>query len=192
MDIPEQNAADEHVGEPRLLICLYDDPLLHVDLEFLRLDELARRVEDPVVLWERDAALSGVLARTPATPPAVDAQWIEDRFGVRVHCVATKLGRGELFEVLSALGFLRERVLAPLHLASLGREPRGVRRLEEAPEFAATLRGTVAGHDARQCTEAMWRCVELYRGLRRGTAVVHRTGAERASVHYLAEVAARG
>ncbi len=25
----------EHVGEPRLLICLYDDPLLHVDIKFL-------------------------------------------------------------------------------------------------------------------------------------------------------------
>ena len=24
----------EHVGEPRLLICLYDDPLLHVDIKF--------------------------------------------------------------------------------------------------------------------------------------------------------------
>ena len=23
----------EHVGEPRLLICLYDDPLLHVDIK---------------------------------------------------------------------------------------------------------------------------------------------------------------
>src|SRR5688572_8974403 len=27
----------EHVGEPRLLICLYDDPLLHVDIKFLTL-----------------------------------------------------------------------------------------------------------------------------------------------------------
>jgi hypothetical protein len=24
----------EHVGEPRVLICLYDDPLLHVDIKF--------------------------------------------------------------------------------------------------------------------------------------------------------------
>src|SRR5690348_9102407 len=27
----------DHVGEPRLLICLYDDPLLHVDIKFLTL-----------------------------------------------------------------------------------------------------------------------------------------------------------
>ncbi|NUN52809.1 MAG: oxalate:formate antiporter, partial [Planctomycetaceae bacterium] len=40
----------EHVGDPRLVICLYGDPLLHVDLKFLRPDELAQRVEDPEVL----------------------------------------------------------------------------------------------------------------------------------------------
>ncbi len=27
----------EHVGEPRLLICLYDDPVLHVDFKFVNL-----------------------------------------------------------------------------------------------------------------------------------------------------------
>jgi hypothetical protein len=31
----------EHVAEPRLLICLYDDPLLHVDIKFLTLEEPA-------------------------------------------------------------------------------------------------------------------------------------------------------
>ncbi|MDD3080253.1 MAG: hypothetical protein PHH37_14295 [Paludibacter sp.] len=25
----------EHVGEPRLLICMYDDPFLHVDIKFM-------------------------------------------------------------------------------------------------------------------------------------------------------------
>ena len=37
----------EHVGEPRLLICLYKDPLLHVDVKFTSLNELESRVEDP-------------------------------------------------------------------------------------------------------------------------------------------------
>ena len=45
----------EHVGEPRLLICLYAvEPPLHVDLKFVALPDLARRVEDPAILWERD------------------------------------------------------------------------------------------------------------------------------------------
>jgi hypothetical protein len=30
----------EHVGEPRLFICLYDDPLIHVDLKFLTPPEI--------------------------------------------------------------------------------------------------------------------------------------------------------
>src|SRR4028119_1103562 len=30
----------DHVGEPRLLICLYDNPLLHVDIKFLIAEEL--------------------------------------------------------------------------------------------------------------------------------------------------------
>ncbi|MGK5683637.1 hypothetical protein [Actinoplanes sp. URMC 104] len=182
----------EHVGEPRLLICLFDDPLLHVDLKFLRLDELGRRTEDPVVLWERGSAVSDMLRRTSATPPSPDAQGIEDRFWVWVHYAATKLGRGELFEALGFLGFLRENVLGPLHSASRGQEPRGVRRLEDlAPGFAAELRDTVAGHDARQCADAVWRCVELYRELR-PAGIVHRTAAERASTSYLAEVTGAG
>lgn len=45
----------EHVGESRLLVCLYDgSPILHVDLKFLPLPDLAQRVEDPFVLWERE------------------------------------------------------------------------------------------------------------------------------------------
>ena len=35
----------EHVGEPRVLICLYDNPLLHVDIKFLTLPEFEQRVE---------------------------------------------------------------------------------------------------------------------------------------------------
>ncbi|OAS18998.1 hypothetical protein [Paenibacillus oryzisoli] len=43
----------EHVGEPRLLICLYGPPPLHVDLKFVTAQELEHRVEDPMILWER-------------------------------------------------------------------------------------------------------------------------------------------
>ena len=69
----------EHVGEPRLLICLYGPPLVHVDLKFLPLDALDNRVEDPVVLWDRTGLVRRQLARAPARYPAPDLQWIEDR-----------------------------------------------------------------------------------------------------------------
>lgn len=52
----------EHVGEPRVLICLYDSPLLHVDLKFLSITDVEKRVDQPVVLWERDRRLSQTYA----------------------------------------------------------------------------------------------------------------------------------
>jgi predicted nucleotidyltransferase len=46
----------EHVGEPRLMICLYGPPALHVDMKVVVLNDLACRVDEPVVLWERGNA----------------------------------------------------------------------------------------------------------------------------------------
>lgn len=40
----------EHVGEPRLLICLYNTPILHVDLKFVTLEEVKDGVEKPIVV----------------------------------------------------------------------------------------------------------------------------------------------
>ena len=57
----------DHVGEPRLLICLYGPPLLHVDLKFLSADEFRHRIEDPAILWDRDGALRSVLSRSTAS-----------------------------------------------------------------------------------------------------------------------------
>ncbi len=37
----------EHVGEPRLLICLYGPDLVHVDLKFVALPDAAQRVDQP-------------------------------------------------------------------------------------------------------------------------------------------------
>ena len=37
----------EHVGEPGVLICLYDDLLLPVDLKFVTLEEFKIRIETP-------------------------------------------------------------------------------------------------------------------------------------------------
>src|SRR5262245_59719772 len=48
----------EHVGEPRVLICLYDNPLLHVDIKFLTLDEFRSTwVETPVILLDTKGQL---------------------------------------------------------------------------------------------------------------------------------------
>lgn len=122
----------EHVGEPRVLICLYDNPLVHVDLKFLRLQDFTTdRIENPAVLWEQENLLTLAIASNPCHYPPIDLQWIEDRFWVWVHYCAARLGRGELFEALDFLAFLRGQVLAPLAKVEAGRLPRGVRNLEQ-------------------------------------------------------------
>jgi hypothetical protein len=183
----------DHVGAPRLLICLYGPPLLHVDLKFVALPDAARRVDESTVLWERDGRLSAVLASATAAYPAPDLQWIEDRIWPWIHYMAGKIARGELFETLDGLGFVRARVLGPLVLQLHGAQPNGVRRIESvAPERVEALRATVAGHDPASCVRALRATIALYRELRdRSAAVslVRRAAAEAASCAFFDEVA---
>jgi len=130
----------DHVREPRLFISLYGPPLLHVDLKFVSTEDLAHRVEDPVVLWDRGGVLRSALGKTSAVYPLPRLQWIEDRFWVWVHYIATKIARGELFEAIDALEFVRARVLGPLILTEAGAQPNGFAR-------PAVLRERVDGDD---------------------------------------------
>lgn len=189
----------EHVGEPRVLICLYDgdagEPPLHVDLKFVALPDAVVRVDDPVVLFEREGRLSAVLGVGEGRYPAPDLGWIEDRFWVWVHYAALKIGRGELFEAVDFLAFLRNQVLGPLILAEAGAPPAGVRRVEFAATMrAAQLRETVAAYDRDSCLRCLEAAVALYRSLRASVGageVVANTAAERVALAYLADIAAR-
>lgn len=182
----------EHVGEPRLLICLYGPPLLHVDLKFIALADAEHRVEDPVLLWERDGQLTTVLRQSDAVYPAPDLQWIEERFWVWVHYGATKLGRGELLEAYDSLAFLRSLVLGPLALLAQGARPSGVRKVEtQAQPYLADLIRTTAPYDRLACVGALRAAVTLYRRLRKelATAVFSsQPEAEAAAMNYLDEI----
>lgn len=181
----------EHVGEPRLIITLVGPPLLHVDFKFVRTRDFAGRTEDPDILWDRDGALAACLAQHPPAAPPLDPQWIEDRFWTWVHYGATKLGRGELFELIGFLGYLREAVLGPLAARRVGAAPRGVRRLETvAPDEAYELQATVCGYDRHDAGRALLAGVTLYQKWLDGahTAIERRRHAERLAVQYLHEV----
>lgn len=189
----------EHVGEPRVLICLYDgdgvSPPLHVDLKFVSLPDVATRVDDPVVLWERDGQLTRALQTGEARYPAPELTWIEDRFWVWIHYAAAKVGRGELFEAVDFLSFLRAQVLGPLTLVEAGAQPCGVRRVETAaPSRAAELRATVAPYDPAGCVRCLYAAADLYRSLRRSLGsgrVVPNQAGERTAMAYLDEMAGR-
>jgi hypothetical protein len=182
----------EHVGEPRLLICLFGPPPVHVDLKFVTLEMLETRVEDPAVLWDRSGAMSDALRNGTARFPEPCIQWIEDRIWAWVHYAAAKIGRGELFEALHGLMFISEHVLGPLALSEAAARPTGVRHIEQAaPAFASRLKSTIARYDARDALRALRAVVELYRGLRdKAAAFTRGAEAEAAVMDYLETVSA--
>jgi hypothetical protein len=127
--------------------------------------------------------------------PEPDLQWIEDRFWAWVHYCATKIGRGELFEALDGLAFLRGQVLGPLALLAAGERAIGVRKLEiTAPAHARAIEATVAAYDARSCTRVLTAAATIYQDLRdrcaaRGTPIRRHAAAESAALAYLAHIA---
>lgn len=183
----------EHVDEPRLLICLYGPPLLHVDLKFVALDDISNRVEDPIILWERDSLVSNQLKLGEAKFPIPNLQWIEDRFWVWIHYGATKIGRREIFEIIEFISYMRQVVIGPLILMKNGKLPRGVRRIEfDAPEELPLLVNTIPSYDIQSCIKALQVIIELYLDLREYHAkgnLIKNYQAERYSVEYLNEIA---
>jgi len=158
----------EHVGEPRLLICLYGSPLIHIDLKFVSFDDIEEKVENPVILWERDNVVSNVLYRTEGKFPEPQSEWVEERFWIWIHYCATKIGRGELFEALDFLSFLRNVALGPLLLKKNHARAQGVRKIE----FYATsdeiekLKSTIAVYDFESCYQALSNSIGLYKEIR--------------------------
>ncbi|HWO01772.1 MAG TPA: oxalate:formate antiporter [Blastocatellia bacterium] len=185
----------EHVGEPRLLICLFGPPLLHVDLKFISLDDAAARVEDPAILWERDGRFSVAFRAAASRYPQPDLQWIEDRFWTWIHYGAGKIGRGELFEAIGFLAYLRAEVLGPLSLVLSGQRAAGVRKLEvAAPNLARQMQATVPAYDAGACAAALRAAAQMYRELRAGLASKElriNARAEEVAMDYLADIESR-
>ncbi len=158
----------EHVGESRLLICLYDAPLLHVDIKFITPDELKTRVENPFLLFDRDGSLQQIIDSTSYQFPHPDHQWIEDRFWTWVHYALLKIGRGEYMEAHDFLAFLRMVVFGPLLHIKNNNLPKGVRKVETtlAAEDFNQLQQTLAVNNKESLFAALDQSVQLYRSLR--------------------------
>ena len=158
----------EHVGEPRLLICLYGPPLIHVDFKFVTLIDLDRLVERPAILFARDAQV--IEARLDAAAivwPEATPDWFECRAWIWLHYGASKLARGELYEAIGILGFFREQVLGPMLHRRAGGRQRGVRRIEAiAGNAGAQLASTVPSPDKASVHAALLAAIALYVELR--------------------------
>lgn len=186
----------EHVGEPRVLICLYGPEPLHVDLKFVSLDDLSERIEDPVVLWERDDRPSRQWSAGDPTSVRPDLQWIEDRFWIWIHYAATKIGRGELFEAVDFLAFLRNQVLGPMTLQRSDALPSGVRKIEQkAPGAVEPLQQTLASYEPSDAARALRAAIALYLDLREQLApddLIRGRSAEVAALEYLDAIETEG
>jgi Streptomycin adenylyltransferase len=183
----------EHVGEPRVLICLFDNPLLHVDIKFLTLPEFHQRVENPVILFERDNQLTDIITSTKAKWPQLDYQWIEDRFWTWIHYVCLKIGRGELLEAFDSLSFLRQIVLSPLMQIKNKKLPRGVRKVETQLSLAdlENLKITIAQYKRASIIKALDNTVSVYKSLRRRLypdTIRLQTKAEKKSMEYFKKI----
>lgn len=175
----------EHVGEPRLVITLFEPNALHIDFKFVALPDAASRVDDTKVVWERDRLLSDVYKDSCAHYPQPDPQWIEDRFWTWIHYGVTKIGRGEYFEALEFISFLRSTVLAPLALTQSGQTPSGVRTIEKRlPVFSEELLNTIAIHNQASLISALQKCIDLYRMLREKENIKVNHDAEKVCIDY--------
>ena len=182
----------DHVGEPRMLICMFRDPLVHVDVKFVALNDFRDRIENPWIAWEVGGKLSKILRETSLHELKTDPQWLEDRIWTWVHYGAGKIARGEIFEAIGFLSFLREKVLGPLGLWVYEKPIRGVRRIEQyLPEFGQRLQRTIPSYSKESCFEALRACIEIYRDLRlrySAESFLANEIAERESLAYLAKI----
>ena len=146
-------------------------------------------------MWEREGAITRVLSTSRPQWPQPDLQWIEDRIWVWVHYVGSKIVRGEWFEAIDSLAFLRARVLGPLAAMAEGRNARGVRHVErDLGRYVEGLRKTNPSHDARSCARALRAVAEQYQALRARLAepgLLRRADAEREALSYLDAVQSR-
>lgn len=183
----------EHVGEPRLLICLYDNPLLHVDIKFVTLEEFHHRVETPVILFDKDGQLQASIEQSASVFPYPDYQWIEDRFWIWIHYALLKIGRGEYFEALDFFGFLRMTVFGSLLHIKNGKLPRRVRKVETdlQKNDLESLQQTVPLYNRQSLLDSLRNSVSLYRQLRNtlfGSTVQWQTGTEKRVMLYFDEI----
>jgi len=135
----------EHIGLPHMLIVLYED-LVHADFEPIQISEIGSRNAGlaTYLLWERDHGLSAALGAKYEEDQSTELAWLEDRIWTWSWYVQTKILRGELYEAIGGLQYIRDRVLFRLLAMHREERPSSARRAESrvgpwTEKFAATV-----------------------------------------------------
>ncbi len=123
----------------------------------------------------------------------MDYQWIEDRFWTWVHYIASKVSRGEYFECLDGLGFIRAKVIAPLSQVKNKKLPRGLRKVETELNLSdlENLKITLAQYNRASIIKALDNTVSVYKSLRRKLypdTIQLQTLAEKKSIEYFKKI----
>ncbi|HAE37784.1 MAG TPA: hypothetical protein DCG57_03995 [Candidatus Riflebacteria bacterium] len=117
----------------------------------------------PVILVDKAGGFSRELKNIVEHFPKIDIQQLEDRFWVWIHYAAIRIARGEFFETIDFLAFLRRTVLVPLAFDELNKLGYGVRKAEQrVPEFSAALKKTVGRYHAGSLVTAVHESIALY------------------------------
>jgi hypothetical protein len=157
----------EHLGIPTLTIVLYDD-LVKVDFDVVSADRAAEHNDGlpAVVLWEREP-ISDALPGTYAPEVAAGVRWLEARIWTWSWYIQSKVLRGELYEALDGLQYVRDEVLFRLLAFHGERRPAGGRRAEavvgdHGDAFARTVPRSL---DPASVLAALREEIDLYRRL---------------------------
>lgn len=184
----------DHVGEPRLLVCFFGEPLLHVDFTFMTLDEFAvDRVQVPAILLDRDGKIETACSQVEVDFRKPNRQDIETKFWVWIFNATNKLARGDLFSALSYLGRIRKSALVPIIQENAGVTPRGFRTLQtDAPKWFERLTQTHPKEFSQQkVARGLREVIEIYRDIRTGgnsSNIIFNTEAEKAACDFLESI----
>lgn len=170
--------------------------LLHVDIKFITPDELFERVENPILVWERENILSKIINNSEPKFPYPNYQWIEDRFWIWVHYVSAKIGRGEYFETLDSINFLRTNVIAQLLQIKNNQLPKGLRKAEKifSEIDLERLKETIAKYNRESLINSFEEIITLYKDLRKTifpSEIKLQTKTEKRSLEYFEEIKGR-
>jgi len=173
----------EHVGEPNLLITLYED-LVHVDYLFAEVSQTAEKNEGrrTLVLWQRDDEVVQAFSRTYVADPVREVTYAESRIWTWVWYVQTKILRGELWEAVSGLNSVRDVVLFRLLAIARAQRYRGARYAEESlGEHRTDFARTLATIDQESLLSALRAEVDLYLRLADPLLALHGVEPQRAA-----------